>query len=749
MNKTIRTPIKTPTLAAAALLAALGASCREGGNAPKVQTPPPDPVASSPAATTAQATNAERPLARTDVAPTLHVVLDDPRLTVARDRASARDYSGAAKAIAEARARASLDAEDACRWSYVAGKMHLSAGELADAEADFDRATSSQPPSASDAGGASCALSSYASLRAAQAYLRSGSGAEAATRARAVDDSIALHDDGKLALAEALATQADVAGAVPIWRAVLAANASTPRWVEASVRLASALLDGADGAPEPHAQEAFDLSTRVVVEGPRVAEAAGAQVARARAVAILRNRNASFSGDLTPAQLLHQAQAMLDEGDAARAVSVADALIAKTPAIPVDELACKISVTRAQAARGPGRVKPDAWGNAIARCSGDPASSVGESLATALYFGGKASASAGLLPDAMERFAKVERLFPKHRLADDARFQAALVAHDMGDEPRSLAMMSTLPDAYPDGDMRGEALFHVALPRMLKGDLVGAREVLDRALAVDAHDHFWSTGGRAAYFRARVAQLSGDNDDAKARYAQVVRDEPLAYYMSLAYARLAAMDATAAQAALGLGEYLGHYPAGRWKYAWEVAFPRAFEPLVMKSSEANNIPAPLTWAIMREESAFRADAKSHSNAIGLMQLLMGTAKGVAHGTGLPTDEESLKHPEVSIPLGAKLLGSLRRTYPTNPELAIAAYNSGAGNVKRWLQARGSTDFDLWVEQIPFDETRNYEKRVLRSEVAYAFLYSPDVLDELLDIPVRVTNVAVASNAPPR
>jgi soluble lytic murein transglycosylase len=119
-----------------------------------------------------------------------------------------------------------------------------------------------------------------------------------------------------------------------------------------------------------------------------------------------------------------------------------------------------------------------------------------------------------------------------------------------------------------------------------------------------------------------------------------------------------------------------------------------------------------------------------------MQLLPTTAHEVARGTGLASDETALHHPEVNVPLGAKLLSALRRSFAANPALAIAAYNSGSGAVRRWLDARGGEELDVFVEQIPYDETRGYVKRVLASQAAYAFLYARPVLDEVLALPAR-------------
>ncbi len=183
-------------------------------------------------------------------------------------------------------------------------------------------------------------------------------------------------------------------------------------------------------------------------------------------------------------------------------------------------------------------------------------------------------------------------------------------------------------------------------------------------------------------------------------------------------------------------DYRAHWPAGRWRLAWEVAYPRVWDGVVARESEATHVPTPLTWAIMREESAFNPDAHSVADAIGLMQLIVPTARATARGTLLPSDEDALRRPEVSIALGTRLLSSLRASFVTDPALAIAAYNGGSAAVRRWLAERGGEDFDLFVERIPFEETRAYLKRVLSSEAAYAYLYDPKDMDEVLGLPSR-------------
>jgi len=735
--------------------------------------------------------------------PHLAPLLADHRLVAVNARAAERDWGGAATALATAIGAATLSPAEGCAWRFELARLRALSSPVADVAAAYDAVAPA---------GTACGLAPYASLRAAQAYAKLGRWDDVLARTRAVPDGLASSDDAKLALAEALAAKGDRAGAVALWRARLAASPTGARWIETAARLAAALVDGADGPAATHAKEAFDLTTRIAVEAPEYAESSGSNASRTAAVALLGGTGATAA--LSLADRSRRARAWLDANDASKALADADAVLAAIPKSPTanHDVACDAAVVRARATTRAKGSPADAWGDAIARCDGE------EPLATALYSGGKASASARRLDEASQRFAKLEQVLPTNRYADDARFRAAIAARDGGDDARFVTLLTTLPDLYPDGDMRSEALFQVALYRLGRGENDLAKGVLDKAVAVDAHDHAWATAGRAAYFRARVAQIMGDAADAKARYTKLIGDEPLAYYMTQAYARLDAIDPAAAQAALAdaiarepttalvsrpldelasapfdlplrllevgefdaarrelaaagelretsdpdrtwafallfdstgspdighslvrgkLRELFAHYPAGHWKYAWEAAYPRAFDETVAAASLESDIPSPLTWAIMREESGFIASAKSHANAIGLMQLLPTTARALAKGMPFEVTEESLERPSVSIPIGAKLLASLRHTYTTNHALAIAAYNSGTGNVKKWLDARGANDFDLFVEQIPFDETRGYVKRVLATEAAYAFLYAHDALPDVLAIPTRL------------
>jgi soluble lytic murein transglycosylase len=126
---------------------------------------------------------------------------------------------------------------------------------------------------------------------------------------------------------------------------------------------------------------------------------------------------------------------------------------------------------------------------------------------------------------------------------------------------------------------------------------------------------------------------------------------------------------------------------------------------------------------MREESAYRPDALSPVGARGLLQLMPETAARVAPDLGLAAPgPEALYEPTLNVRLGAQLLAGLLREFDGRLPPAIGAYNAGAGPVARWLADAGGRPDDEWIEAIPYDETRAYVRRVLRSLHAYEALY---------------------------
>ena len=136
------------------------------------------------------------------------------------------------------------------------------------------------------------------------------------------------------------------------------------------------------------------------------------------------------------------------------------------------------------------------------------------------------------------------------------------------------------------------------------------------------------------------------------------------------------------------------------------------------SSQASIAP---TWAygIARSESLFMRDVRSRAGAIGLMQLMPATGRNVAKDIKLPySGLATLIDPASNIRLGTTYLGQMSERYGGNEVLATAAYNAGPHRVDRWLPENGTVDARIWIENIPFNETREYVKRVLAAKAIF-------------------------------
>jgi len=172
----------------------------------------------------------------------------------------------------------------------------------------------------------------------------------------------------------------------------------------------------------------------------------------------------------------------------------------------------------------------------------------------------------------------------------------------------------------------------------------------------------------------------------------------------------------------------GAIQSERWNDL-EIRFPDPYPALFSAASERAGITNTWATAIARQESAFWVSARSRVGALGLMQLMPATARDTAKRHSLPlANLSALYDPQTNINLGSAYLGEMYRTFGNNRVYATAAYNAGPHRVRAWLKERGELPLDIWIETIPFDETRNYVQNVLSFAVIY---------DRLADRPARL------------
>ena len=168
-------------------------------------------------------------------------------------------------------------------------------------------------------------------------------------------------------------------------------------------------------------------------------------------------------------------------------------------------------------------------------------------------------------------------------------------------------------------------------------------------------------------------------------------------------------------------EVLDRAPSGATRWAWDCVYPAPFADVVQTAEAARGLPLGLLYAVMRQESAFRVNAISPANAVGLLQLMPDTAGRVAKEIGTDLDPARLALPGPNVELGAYYLRKVFDTFGGNVALAAAAYNAGPRAVSRWLETGENLPLDVWVARIPFVETRGYVARVVGNLARYAYL----------------------------
>lgn len=151
----------------------------------------------------------------------------------------------------------------------------------------------------------------------------------------------------------------------------------------------------------------------------------------------------------------------------------------------------------------------------------------------------------------------------------------------------------------------------------------------------------------------------------------------------------------------------------------ELRFPLEHSELVETNARRHGIDIAWVFAVMRQESAFMNNARSHAGAMGLMQLMPATARDVAREVlkRKPPRRDELLEPETNIALGSAYLKQVKGELGDSAVLATAAYNAGPHRVTRWLPPR-TLPADIWIELVPFNETRGYLQRVLAYTVIY-------------------------------
>ncbi|HXK39810.1 MAG TPA: lytic transglycosylase domain-containing protein, partial [Candidatus Paceibacterota bacterium] len=157
--------------------------------------------------------------------------------------------------------------------------------------------------------------------------------------------------------------------------------------------------------------------------------------------------------------------------------------------------------------------------------------------------------------------------------------------------------------------------------------------------------------------------------------------------------------------------------------ALELLYPAPFSDLLVRHSPQRNIDPRFLLSIMRQESRFRADARSSAAARGLMQFISTTANRVAAELGRENfRQEDLYDPSTAILFGSHYTGNLLKSFPNETEAVVASYNGGDDNMRRWLARAKSDEAERYVSEIMYAQTKDYVERVMCNYRMYSVLY---------------------------
>jgi len=215
-----------------------------------------------------------------------------------------------------------------------------------------------------------------------------------------------------------------------------------------------------------------------------------------------------------------------------------------------------------------------------------------------------------------------------------------------------------------------------------------------------------------AFVRAHELLLAGMRSEALAEWQQGVRNlpatvQPQVVHLGMRWQWYDVSIATATQQRI-FDDYV-------------LLYPRPYDADVKTAVAASGVPAELVYGVLRQESLYRPDAVSSAGAVGLLQMLPETARRTARRAQHPLPRPSdLLDPAINVRLGAAHLKELVDQFGGQVPLALAGYNAGPGAALRWLPEQ-PIDADVWIENIPFNETRNYVQRILWHTVVFSWL----------------------------
>ena len=366
----------------------------------------------------------------------------------------------------------------------------------------------------------------------------------------------------------------------------------------------------------------------------------------------------------------------------------------------------------------------------------------------------------------------------KQEFADDALIEAAGLQRSLGQYAEASRLFEKATKLFTESRKVAGLTWNSAWCRYLAGEYQAAIDILKGLLSDETQRE------NSLYWLARALEKKGDGAAAAPYYRTLLDEFPAGFYATwyrdqkgikdnretlgnrnamTELPLLAGFDKPRLLASLGMleearaeaaavrkknGDKKGQFPALARLYLemhdyglaislfmqnrpvswekgtlplWTAGYPRGYTELVTQNAKLNGLSEGLVYALIRAESGFAPAVKSRAGAIGLMQMMPATAKMTAREKG-EFNPQNLMVPEYNIRLGTKHLHDLMKEQGGDVVSVAAAYNAGSGALERWKKKYKGLSVDEFIENIPYEETRNYVKKVYASAETYRQLY---------------------------
>lgn len=367
----------------------------------------------------------------------------------------------------------------------------------------------------------------------------------------------------------------------------------------------------------------------------------------------------------------------------------------------------------------------------------------------ALFFLADLEHDDGDVGEAASLFTRAAETTSKTDESALAMMRAGAIAFSAGDYQKAAGIFDSYRARYPSGHYQLQAAYWSGLTRLRSGDKAAADELFHSVRKASPVSYY---GMRAAQMLKQPLALTelkpGPARDDVAQKGivsglnrwELLREVGWNEAAAFELRRLKRHFAGNSAALYGLAEELQRRDAphlaiatGRELLAagqgWDrrllrIMYPMPYQTLIERESRKNNLDPYFVAALIRQESSFNHEAVSGAGAIGLMQVMPATGKqlGKKSKSRNTVTRAALTGPDLNVKLGTQFLADLFNTWGERTDAILIAYNAGPTRAYRWRNFPEYASEDLFIERIPFDETRDYVKIVKLNTAIYRFLY---------------------------